>query len=197
MRRKKPLEDQHWTRSYPRRAEEVVDGGSLYWVIRGRICVCAIAFWRLDEVEDDDGKQFCAIVYDPTVIVTEIRPRRAFQELALSGGGGSRPGSAHQRAALAHAIAEEELPSDLRAELRVLGLLWTGQGRCWFCAAKGLVFRPFCAFPRKRNFCACKVQNRLACSFAHRTWGRLVRRVRFEPVARKAAGEILVEQVGG
>lgn len=119
---KKPLEDQHWTRSFPRRADEVLDGGSLYWVIRGRICV-RHRILRLDAVEDEQGRPFCAIVYDPTVIVTEIRPRRAFQGWRYLEGEDAPPDLPDQRAALAHAIAEEELPGDLREELRVLGLL--------------------------------------------------------------------------
>jgi len=46
------------------RAEDVLDGGSLYWVIRGRICL-RHRILRLDDVEDGDGKAYCAIVYDP------------------------------------------------------------------------------------------------------------------------------------
>lgn len=121
-RGKKPLEDSHWTRSFPRRADEVLDGGSLYWVIRGQICV-RHRILRLDEVEDEAGKPYCAIVYDPTVIVTEMHPRRAFQGwryLEAEDAPADRP---DQRAALAHALAEEELPAELRQELRGLGLL--------------------------------------------------------------------------
>ena len=121
-RSKKPLEDSHWTRSFPRRAEEVLDGGSLYWVIRGQICV-RHRILRLDEVEDDDGKPYCAIVYDPTVIVTDIRPRRAFQGWRYLEVEDAPADRLDQRAALAHALAEEDLPEHLRTELRELGLL--------------------------------------------------------------------------
>lgn len=121
-RRRKYLEDSHWTRSFPRRAEEVLDGGSLYWVIRGQICV-RHRILRLDEVEDEAGRPFCAIVYDPTVIVTEFRPRRAFQGWRYLATEDAPPDRADQGAALAHALAEEELPAELRSELRGLGLL--------------------------------------------------------------------------
>jgi hypothetical protein len=121
-RRRKYLEDSHWTRSFPRRAEEVLDGGSLYWVIRGQICV-RHRILRLDEVEDEAGRPFCAIVYDPTVIVTEFRPRRAFQGWRYLETEDAPPDRADQGAALAHALAEEELPAELRSELRGLGLL--------------------------------------------------------------------------
>lgn len=121
-RSKKQLEDSHWTRSFPRRAEEVLDGGSLYWVIRGQICA-RHRILRLDEVEDDDGKAYCAIVYDPTVIVTDIRPRRAFQGWRYLEADDAPPDRPDQRAALAHALAEEDIPEKLRAELRELGLI--------------------------------------------------------------------------
>lgn len=121
-RSKKPLEDSHWTRSFPRRAEEVLDGGSLYWVIRGQICV-RHRILRLDEVEDDEGRAYCAIVYDPTVIVTDIRPRRAFQGWRYLEADDAPPDRPDQHAALAHALAEEDIPEGLRAELRSLGLL--------------------------------------------------------------------------
>lgn len=121
-RKDKPLEDSHWTRSFPRRAEEVLDGGSLYWVIKGQVCV-RHRILRLDEVEDDDGNPYCALVYDPTVIVTETRPRRAFQGWRYLEADDAPPDRPDQRAALAHALAEEGLPEDLRDELRGLGLL--------------------------------------------------------------------------
>lgn len=121
-RRRKYLEDSHWTRSFPRRAAEVLDGGSLYWVIRGQICV-RHRILRLDEVEDEAGRPYCAIVYDPTVIVTDFRPRRAFQGWRYLEAEDAPPDRPDQGAALAHALAEEELPPDLRSELRGLGLL--------------------------------------------------------------------------
>ena len=119
---RKLLEDQHWTRSFPRRAEEVLDGGSLYWVIRGRVCV-RHRILRLDAVTDEQGRAFCAIIYDPAVIVTDFRPRRAFQGWRYLEAEDAPRDLPDQRAALAHAIAEEALPDNLREELRVLGLL--------------------------------------------------------------------------
>ena len=75
---KKPVEDHQWTRMRPKRDEEVLDGGSLFWVIRGTIRV-RHRILRLDDVTDADGQAYCAIIYDPKVILVEPRPRRAFQ----------------------------------------------------------------------------------------------------------------------
>jgi hypothetical protein len=121
-KRKSPITDAHWTRSFPRRADEILAGGSLYWVIRGQICV-RHRILRLDPVEDEAGKPYCAIVYDPKVIVTEFHPRRAFQGWRYLETDEAPPDLADQRGALAHALAEEKLPVELRAELKTLGLM--------------------------------------------------------------------------
>src|SRR3954471_18501026 len=92
-------EHAHWTRMKPKRVEEVLDGGSLYWVIRGRICV-RHRILRLDGANDDKGKAYCAIVYDPKVIITESRPRRAFQGWRYLEEADAPPDLADQRAAL-------------------------------------------------------------------------------------------------
>ena len=65
------------TRQTPKRAEELLDGGSLYWVMGGFIT----ARQRLVELRpvDRDGVPHCALVYDPDLITVEPRPRRPFQ----------------------------------------------------------------------------------------------------------------------
>jgi hypothetical protein len=119
---KSPNEHSHWTRMKPKRAEEVLDGGSLYWVIRGRICV-RHRILRLDDVKDAQGKAYCAIVYDPTMILTETRPRRAFQGWRYLDESDAPADLADQRAALRAARAEADLPPKMVAELKALGLL--------------------------------------------------------------------------
>ena len=118
---KKPVEDHHWTRMRPKRDEEVLDGGSLFWVIRGTIRV-RHRILRLDDVTDADGQQYCAIIYDPKVILVEPRPRRAFQGWRYLEADDSPPDLPNQREALANAAAEGDMPADMLAELRTLGL---------------------------------------------------------------------------
>jgi hypothetical protein len=115
-------EHAHWTRMKPKRAEDVLDGGSLYWVIRGRICV-RHRILRLDDVADEKGKAYCAIVYDPTMILTETRPRRAFQGWRYLEDSDAPADLSDQRAALRAARAEADLPPKMVAELKALGLL--------------------------------------------------------------------------
>ena len=68
----------HITRMWPRRADELLRGGSLYWVIRGVIRVRQ-RIAALEEVTGEDGIRRCAIVFEPALIPTAPRPRRAFQ----------------------------------------------------------------------------------------------------------------------
>lgn len=68
----------HITRMWPKRESELVDGGSIYWVIKGQI-LCRQRVIRLDEVTGSDGNRRCALVLDPELIRTETAPRRAFQ----------------------------------------------------------------------------------------------------------------------
>ena len=68
----------HGTRMHPRRDTELLDGGSIYWVIKGVILARQkiLGFERrtgADEIERT------AILLDPSYVLTEPLPRRAFQ----------------------------------------------------------------------------------------------------------------------
>ena len=68
----------HVTRMWPRRADEILEGGSLYWVIRGLICVRQrIEAFR--PVTGADGIGRCAIVLSPALVRVHPRRRGAFQ----------------------------------------------------------------------------------------------------------------------
>jgi hypothetical protein len=68
----------HVTRMSPKRAVELLDGGSLYWVIK-RVIRCRQRIISLDEVVGEDGIKRCAIVMDPEIIRTAPAARRPFQ----------------------------------------------------------------------------------------------------------------------
>jgi len=68
----------HVTRMWPKREAEVLDGGSLYWVIKG-VILCRQRILDLQEVILSDGIPRCALVMDHEVIRTEAAPRRPFQ----------------------------------------------------------------------------------------------------------------------
>jgi hypothetical protein len=112
---KKP-EHRHTTRMVPKRVGELLDGGSLYWVIRGSVQVRQ----RLLDIRpfrDAEGIQRCHFVLDPEVTPTQWQPRRAFQ--------GWRYLAANEapRDLGSDAAALREIPAELRRDLADLGLL--------------------------------------------------------------------------
>ena len=68
----------HVTRMWPKRAAEILNGGSLYWVFRGQV-LCRQQILRLDEVIGEDGLRRCGIVLSPEIIRTQSMPKRPFQ----------------------------------------------------------------------------------------------------------------------
>lgn len=68
----------HVTRMWPKRADGLLSGGSLYWVFRGQV-LARQPILRLDPVTGEDGITRCGIVLDPGIVRTRPQPRRAFQ----------------------------------------------------------------------------------------------------------------------
>ena len=69
---------EHLTRSRPRRFEEVLKGGSIYWIIDGLIQVRQ-KIVHIENRMDSSSKKVCALVFDPVLIYVEPTPRRPFQ----------------------------------------------------------------------------------------------------------------------
>jgi len=106
----------HRTLQAPRRREDVLDGGSLYWVIRGVILVRQrIIDLRPDT--KDDGVACCGIVLDRELVATRAQARRAFQ--------GWRYLPAADAPADLRVVGEDEgdMPKTMRADLRELRLI--------------------------------------------------------------------------
>ncbi len=106
----------HTTRMTPKRAAEILDGGSLYWVIRGQI-MCRERILNIRPFTDKDGISRCHIVLDCTPVPVEPRPYRAFQGWRYF-----KPADAPRDLDRA-APGARDMPEDLRRELRNLGLL--------------------------------------------------------------------------
>lgn len=103
----------HVTRQMPKRAEEVLDGGSIYWVIKGWV----VARQKLLELRPmkRDGVPHCGLVYDRKMIPVQWQPRRAFQGWRYL-----EPKDAPPDRAVS---GLDDLPEDVRMELAALGLL--------------------------------------------------------------------------
>jgi hypothetical protein len=109
-------ERNHTTRMAPKRAAEILDGGSLYWVIRGQI-MCRERILDIRPFTDKEGIGRCHIVLDCRPVPVEPRPYRAFQGWRYLA-----PGDAPRDLDRA-APGASDMPEDLRRELRSLGLL--------------------------------------------------------------------------
>jgi hypothetical protein len=115
-KRRQPVEHIHTTRMVPKRAEELLDGGSLYWVIRGEI-LCRERLLDVRPFVDKDGIGRCRLVMDGKLVLTEPRPYRAFQGWRYFAATDAPKDL--DRAAPGAA----KMPEGLRRELRGLGLL--------------------------------------------------------------------------
>lgn len=68
----------HVTRMTPRRRDDLLAGGSIYWIIAGSIR-CRQRVLDLKPSAGADGVERCAILLDPALQPTELQPRRPFQ----------------------------------------------------------------------------------------------------------------------
>lgn len=107
-----------FTRRSPRRPDEVTDGGSIYWVIKGSVR-CRQRVLDFEMVQEEEGGTSCRLILDPELVEVMPQAKKPFQGwryLAdadaprdLTPGQGTGQGG--------------DLPPHLLAELRELGLL--------------------------------------------------------------------------
>lgn len=110
-----PPEHFHTTRMTPKRVGELLEGGSLYWIIKGGV-QCRQKLLDIRPFIDDEGVGRCRLVMEPEVTRTQWQPRRPFQGWRYL-----RVEDAPRD--LAFAAGEVELPLKLRRELAELGLI--------------------------------------------------------------------------
>ncbi|MEQ8696092.1 MAG: DUF1489 domain-containing protein [Bauldia litoralis] len=105
----------HKTRNAPRRADEVLDGGSIYWIIKGFVRVRQRIVGIERQTNEARGAH-CHLVLDPELVPTAMQPRRPHQ-------GWRYLEPADAPADAANGMVEEEPPPEMAEELRELGLL--------------------------------------------------------------------------
>ena len=110
---------QHTTRMRPRRETEVLDGGSLYWVIKRMITVRQ-EILGLHETTGADGKSYCLIELKPDPILVQPRRKRPFQGWRYLKAEDAPPDLGH---GMSEGYVDPEMPVPLRRELQALGLL--------------------------------------------------------------------------
>jgi hypothetical protein len=105
----------HTTRMIPKRADEIVGKGSLYWVIRGMVS-CRQKIISIDAFEDTDGITRCNLVLDQELVPVRPQPRRPFQGWRYL-----KQEDAPQD--LSKEAINADMPERMRNELAELGLL--------------------------------------------------------------------------
>lgn len=103
------------TRNTPQRADALLDGGSIYWIIKGHIRARQ-PILGVDRKTDADGRSYCEIHLDPTLVKTQLYPRKPQQGWRYLEATDA-PGD------LGSGGTDASLPPEMAAELRALGLL--------------------------------------------------------------------------
>lgn len=115
-RRGLAVEHVHTTRMLPKRRDELLDGGSLYWVIRGELA-CRQKLVDIRPIVDAEGVSRCQLVLAPKVMPVHPRGFRPFQGWRYLADKDAPADVTRKRSGLA------SFPEPLRRELRELGLL--------------------------------------------------------------------------
>ena len=112
----KTYEHRHTTRMVPKRVADLLEGGSLYWVIKGQVS----ARQKLLDIQpftDGEGIGRCHLVLEQTVVPVLPQPRKAFQGWRYFEPKDAPPDIGGKGAKVA------DMPEELRRELAALGLL--------------------------------------------------------------------------
>jgi hypothetical protein len=109
----------HVTRMTPKRAPEILEGGSIYWVVAGILCVRQ-RILAIEPVKRADGTAASALILQPGLVRVQSRPVKAFQGWRYLAAEDAPPDLREGDVA---AEGIEALPPKLRRELAMLGLL--------------------------------------------------------------------------
>lgn len=107
----------HRTFQAPKRRDDLLDGGSLYWVIKGLV-QARQALVDIREGLKDNGTPCALLVLDKDIVPVRPIPRRPFQGWRYL-----HADEAPQDLAKGQSTGLAEMPPKLRKELAALGLL--------------------------------------------------------------------------
>ena len=107
----------HLTRATPKKHNEILAGGSLYWIIKGWI-IARNPIVGLEPVEDEEGRKKCSIVLKcgPIAVVPiRHRPFQGWRYLNRE--------DAPQDLSKFNTVSSEPMPPEMAAKLNELGLI--------------------------------------------------------------------------
>ena len=106
----------HITKNTPRRAKELLNGGSIYWVIK-RVIQARQFIIGIEPVLKNNGQSACAVILDPILYQTiprTFRPFQGWRYLAPSAAPDDIPDDQQ---------ISKDFPHSLAKELQNLGLI--------------------------------------------------------------------------
>lgn len=108
---------QHTTRMFPKREAALLDGGSMYWVIKRMVAVRQ-PILALHRETDPDGRGYCLIELSPEHILVSPQRKRPFQGWRYL-----KPEDAPTDVTSSDGYIDPDMPADMRAELTLIGLI--------------------------------------------------------------------------
>jgi len=114
-KRRQPQKLVHVTRMVPKRAEEILAGGSLYWVMKG-VIRCRQRLIGIEPFKDGEGIGRCRLVLDKEIVATRRQERRPFQGWRYFEAKDAPPD-------VKKGDPGEDMPDEMRRELEELGLI--------------------------------------------------------------------------
>ncbi len=112
----------HTTRMMPKRMNELIDGGSLYWVIKRKITVRQLIL-DIEPFTDTMGIKRCHIHLQPEMILTRPQARRPFQGWRYLPTGDAPLDLLRGVDFPTGSEIDSDMPENMRTELIELGLL--------------------------------------------------------------------------
>jgi len=107
-----------FTRNMPKRIDELIDGGSVYWVVK-RLIRVRQSIIGIEQKLNDEGRKFCAIELDPAHVLLEPRQQKPFQGWRYL-----KPEESPPDAPVGESSNfDANMPSEMVSELKDLGLL--------------------------------------------------------------------------
>ena len=107
----------HITRMFPKRGDEILDGGSMFWVIK-RLVLVRQPIIALNRETDREGRRFCLIELAPNHIPVEPQRKRPFQGWRYLKAEDA-PGDLSEGVG----YVDPDMPADMRAELSRIELI--------------------------------------------------------------------------
>ena len=106
------------TRNRPKQEKELLNGGSIYWVINRRI-QCRQAILGIEQDKDEEGRAFCILMLDTEMVRTEPLFHKPFQGWRYL----TAQDAPRDAGVFLQGFHKEAPPEEMAQELRRLGLI--------------------------------------------------------------------------